>query len=68
MGAKDLGEFEKWYESKRKENYTLLSKLEEYAVKDVLVLHRGCAIFRKENIESVGVDPFFNSVRIWCRF
>jgi len=60
MKTENKQEFEKWYDSKIKENYIFNFKeeLESYCNSDVDILRRSCLEFRKQFLEIANIDPF----------
>lgn len=45
-------------EKEKKEPWVALKKIREYTIDDVIVLKRGCDIFRRNFWDMLGVDPF----------
>lgn len=60
MKTENKQEFEKWYDTKIKENYifNLKEELVAYCNSDVDILRRGSLEFRKQFLEIANIDPF----------
>ena len=58
--------FDSWYESVRHTVFDFQNELSKYGINDVVLLREACLVYRKEFIQSTGVDPFNQTTLASC--